>query len=444
MSVPVILDCDPGHDDAFAILLAAGSPLADLRAITTVGGNGTLEAVTQNALKVCTLAGIRDVPVAAGAAGPLRGELHTAADVHGESGLDGPDLPDPDIELDPRPAIELMADVLREADEPVTLVPTGPLTNVANLLTLGARRAREDRRDRVDGRRARARQPHPYAEFNAWVDPEAAEIVVASGVPFTLVGLQLTHQALATPEVVERIRGVGGQLAGVAADWLGYFSSTYREIWGFDAPLHDPCALALALDPTLATSSRRSSRSRRRAAGPAARPSSTPSAASATRRTRASRSSSTSSASGRCSSPRSARSARRPDDRRRRVGQPRHRHRRRAPSGAGRDRARRRPDRSARRQGRQPGRRGRTARPGGRDRRPGGRRRGRSAACGRGCARRAWTSSTCARTRTPGPVSRSSPSRRTARTRSSSAPAPTAASVPRTSRQRPVCWPTPP
>jgi inosine-uridine nucleoside N-ribohydrolase len=173
--------------------------------------------------------------------------------VHGESGLDGPDLPDPDIDLDPRPAVELMADVLRDADEPLTLVPTGPLTNVANLLA-----SAPDVREKIagivwmGGARGRGNRT-PYAEFNAWVDPEAAEIVVASGVPFTLVGLQLTHNALATPEVVERIRNVGGQLAGVAADWLGYFSSTYRRIWGFDAPLHDPCALALALDPTLAT-----------------------------------------------------------------------------------------------------------------------------------------------------------------------------------------------
>jgi inosine/uridine nucleosidase len=146
-----------------------------------------------------------------------------------------------------------MACLLREAEEPVTLVPTGPLTNVATLLE-----SAPDVREKLSGivwmggARGRGNRT-PYAEFNAWVDPEAAEIVVASGVPFTLVGLQLTHQALATPAVVERIRGVGGALGDVAADWLGYFSATYREIWGFDAPLHDPCALALALDPTLAT-----------------------------------------------------------------------------------------------------------------------------------------------------------------------------------------------
>jgi inosine-uridine nucleoside N-ribohydrolase len=253
VTVPILLDCDPGHDDAFAILLAAGSPLADLRAITTVGGNGTLEAVTANALRVCTLAGIRDVPIAAGAAGPLCGELHTAADVHGASGLDGAELPEPDIDLDPRPAVALMADVLRAASEPLTLVATGPLTNVALLL-----RSAPDVRERLarivwmGGSRGRGNRT-PYAEFNAWVDPEAAAMVVAGGVPFTLIGLHLTHQALATPEIVDRIRATGGVLGAVAAGWLGYVSAAYRSIWGIDAPLHDPCALAIALDPSLAT-----------------------------------------------------------------------------------------------------------------------------------------------------------------------------------------------
>ncbi len=311
MSVPVILDCDPGHDDAFAILLAAGSPLADLRAITTVGGNGTLAAVTQNALKVCTLAGIRDVPVSAGAAGPLHGELHTAADIHGESGLDGPDLPDADVELDPRPAIELMADVLREADEPVMLVPTGPLTNVANLLT-----AAPDVRERIagivwmGGARGRGNRT-PYAEFNAWVDPEAAEIVVASGVPFTLVGLQLTHQALATPEVVERIRGVGGAARrrrrglarllqlDVPRD-LGLRRAAARPVRARARGRSDARDLRARVPRDRDAGPLDPRRDRRRPVRPPR----------ARRRTRGSRSSSTSSASGRCSSPRSARSAR--------------------------------------------------------------------------------------------------------------------------------------
>jgi purine nucleosidase len=253
MAIPLILDCDPGHDDAFAILLAAGDPDADLRAITTVAGNGVLEDVTRNALRVCTLAGIVDVPVAAGAAGPLRGTLETAADVHGGSGLDGPDLPEPGFELDERSAVQLMLDTLAAATEPVTLVPTGPLTNVAVLLQRHPD-AREAIREIVwmGGSTGRGNRT-PYAEFNAWVDPEAAEIVVASGVPFTLVGLNLTHQVLATPEVVARIGAPGTPLARVCAEWLGYFSERYRELWGIDAPLHDPCALAIALDRSLAT-----------------------------------------------------------------------------------------------------------------------------------------------------------------------------------------------
>src|SRR3954447_1006759 len=134
MAAPCILDCDPGHDDAVAMLLAAASDALDLRAITTVAGNGTLDKVTLNARRVCTLGGIRDVPIAAGADRPLRRPLETAAHVHGESALDGPELPEPDVPLDPRAAEALMAAVLAAGDEPVTLIPTGPLTNVATLL----------------------------------------------------------------------------------------------------------------------------------------------------------------------------------------------------------------------------------------------------------------------------------------------------------------------
>jgi inosine-uridine nucleoside N-ribohydrolase len=252
MALPIILDCDPGHDDAFAILLAAGDPAADLRAITTVGGNGDLGDVTRNALRVCTLAGVLDVPVAAGAAGPLQGTLETAADVHGASGLDGPDLPEPAFAADPRTAQELLLATLAASPEPVTLVPTGPLTNIAVLLRDHPEVASSIREIVWMGGSTGRGNRTPYAEFNAWVDPEAAEIVLASGVPFTLVGLNLTHDALATPEVVERIGAPGTPLARVCAEWLGFFSRSYRELWGIDAPLHDPCALAIALDPAIA------------------------------------------------------------------------------------------------------------------------------------------------------------------------------------------------
>ena len=187
MSLPCILDCDPGHDDAVALLLAAASPAIDLRAVTTVAGNGTLDKVTRNALAVCTLAGIRDVPIAAGADRPLQRPLQTAAHVHGESALDGPALPEPDVPLDPRRADRLIADVLRAAEEPVTLIPTGPLTNIATLLDREPDLVRERVREilLMGGSTGRGNQT-PHAEFNIYVDPEAAHRVFAAPVPVTM------------------------------------------------------------------------------------------------------------------------------------------------------------------------------------------------------------------------------------------------------------------
>lgn len=252
MPIPMVLDCDPGHDDAFAILLAAGDPDADLRAITTVGGNGDLDAVTRNALRVCTLAGITGVPVSAGAAAPLRGALQTAAEVHGPSGLDGATLPDPSFAADARSAQRLLADVLSQAADPVTVVATGPITNVATLLQQAPELRPQIREIVWMGGSAERGNRTPYAEFNAWVDPEAVEVVLAAGVPFTLVGLHLTHQALATPEVIARIGAIGTPLASVCRDWLTFFAGSYRELFHMDPPLHDPCALAIALDPGIA------------------------------------------------------------------------------------------------------------------------------------------------------------------------------------------------
>jgi inosine-uridine nucleoside N-ribohydrolase len=245
MPTPVLLDCDPGHDDAIAILLAcARRDAVDLRAVTTVGGNAELEKVTLNARRVLTLAGTSDVPVAAGAAGPRRGDLLTALDVHGQTGLDGAELPEPAMELDPRDAVELMA-----ASGPATVVATGPLTNVAAVLE----QAPEAVSDIVwMGGSTERGNTRPYAEFNAMVDPEAAEIVFASGLPLTMVGLNLTHQAQATDDVVERLRAVGGPVSEAVIGWLSFFADTYRRVYGFDGPpVHDPCALALVIDPTL-------------------------------------------------------------------------------------------------------------------------------------------------------------------------------------------------
>ena len=245
MPTPVLLDCDPGHDDAIAILLAAGRRDAvDLRAVTTVGGNAELEKVTLNARRVLTLAGVEDVPIAAGAAGPRRGDLVTALEVHGQSGLDGADLPEPAMEVDTRSAVELMAE-----RGPATVVATGPLTNVAALLEHAPQAVEEIVWMGGSTERGNTR---PYAEFNAMVDPEAAQIVFESGVPVTMVGLNLTHQAQATDDVVERFRALGTPVSEAVIGWLSFFADTYRRVYGFGGPpVHDPCALALVIDPTL-------------------------------------------------------------------------------------------------------------------------------------------------------------------------------------------------
>jgi purine nucleosidase len=253
MPIPCILDCDPGHDDAVALLLAAAHPALDLRAITTVGGNAPLDKVTLNARRVCTLAGIRDVPIAAGAEGPAGGMLEPAADVHGESGLDGPELPEPDVALDERPAGELIAATLAAAAEPVTIFATAPLTNIAAALE---RVERDAIREIVwmGGSTERGNRT-PYAEFNAWVDPVAAAAVLASGVRFTMVGLNLTHRALATAAVIARMRSLGTRLGDTVAGWFEFFGSTYRSLFGAGAPpVHDPCAVAVVAEPAVVRS----------------------------------------------------------------------------------------------------------------------------------------------------------------------------------------------
>jgi purine nucleosidase/pyrimidine-specific ribonucleoside hydrolase len=247
---PIILDCDPGHDDAIAILLAHADPALDLRAITTVAGNQALGRTTLNARRVCTVAGITGVPIAAGAAGPLRGELHVAADIHGESGLDGPEFGEPTVPLLDEPAVELMHRVLHDADRPVTLVATGPLTNVAQLLRrYPGDRARIAELVLMGGSTERGNTT-PYAEFNIHVDPEAAAEVFASGLPLTMIGLNVTHQALVTPEVLDRIAALGTRLARICVELMTYFAGTYRTVYGMpDPPLHDPLAVARLIDP---------------------------------------------------------------------------------------------------------------------------------------------------------------------------------------------------
>jgi purine nucleosidase len=249
---PVVIDCDPGHDDALAILLAASHPALDLRAITTVAGNQTLDKTTLNARRLCTVAGITEVPIAAGCDRPLAGPLRTAGDVHGETGMDGPRFGRPTVDAVDIHAVELIHRVLGDAEHPVTLIATGPLTNVASLLRrFPADRHRIERMVLMGGSTERGNTT-PYAEFNIIVDPEAADEVLRSGLPTTWLGLNVTHQATATSEVIARITALGTPLAEICVELLTFFGDTYRQVFGFPAPpVHDPVAVAQVIDPSL-------------------------------------------------------------------------------------------------------------------------------------------------------------------------------------------------
>ncbi|HEY7125097.1 MAG TPA: nucleoside hydrolase [Ktedonobacterales bacterium] len=248
----ILLDCDPGHDDAIAILLAARAPGLRLEAITTVAGNQTLEKTTRNALKVCSVAGIRAVPIAAGMDRPLVRELQVAADIHGASGLDGPSLPEPDIELAPVHGVDLIIERLLASDGDLTVVATGPLTNVATAIRREPRIVPRIQHIVLMGGAMGLGNTTPAAEFNIYVDPEAAQVVFQCGRPLTMIGLDVTHQAQATAEVRARIRALGSPVAMLVDELLGFFAETYHQVFGFSAPpVHDPCAVAQVLDPTL-------------------------------------------------------------------------------------------------------------------------------------------------------------------------------------------------
>jgi purine nucleosidase len=253
MPKKIILDCDPGHDDAIAILLAHGSPEIELLAVTTVVGNQTLEKVTRNALAVARVAGITDVPFAAGCARPLVRRSETAPSIHGESGLDGPVLPEPTLSLDPRHAVDLIIDIIM-THEPgtITLVPTAGLTNIALAARKEPRIVERVKEVVLMGGGYHVGNWSAVAEFNIIIDPEAAHIVFNEKWPVVMVGLDLTHQALATPAVTERIAAINTGPARFVGELLDFFGETYRHVQGFDSPpVHDPCAVAYVIDPSI-------------------------------------------------------------------------------------------------------------------------------------------------------------------------------------------------
>lgn len=254
MPVPILIDCDPGHDDAIALLLAVASPEVELLGVTTVGGNSGLENTTRNALQVLELAGRSDVPVAPGCDHPLIRPLVVAVDVHGASGLEGPRLAEPTARPLAEHAVDFMARVIETAPSPITLVPTGPLTNVALLLRRHPTAAARLDRIVLMGGGVAISNVTPAAEFNIWADPEAAEVVFASDIDVTMVGLDVTHQALMSPADVDRGRG---RTAEVVADLLEFYGRFHRRVYGLEAsPIHDAVAVAHVVWPDLVATER--------------------------------------------------------------------------------------------------------------------------------------------------------------------------------------------
>ena len=254
MTIPVLIDCDPGHDDAIALLLALASPELEVLGITTVAGNQTLEKTTVNALKILEFVGRTEIPVAAGAPRPLVREPYVAAYVHGETGMDGPELPSPQI----RPVAQHAVDFLAERIEPgVVVIPTGPLTNIGLLLARYPEVAESIEQIVLMGGAIAEGNVTPAAEFNIWADPEAAARVFTSGIDVTMIGLDVTHKALFRPADSERLAATGrtGQLV---AELFGFYQQFHSEQYGWDgSPVHDAVAVAHVIRNDLVTTADR-------------------------------------------------------------------------------------------------------------------------------------------------------------------------------------------
>jgi len=251
---PIIIDTDPGQDDAIAILLALASPELDVLAITTVAGNVPQPLVTVNTLRLLTLASRTDIPVFRGCSRPLLRPLYTAEYVHGPSGVDGAVLPEPAIAPDPGHAVDLIIEAcLDSGDDPITLCPLGPLTNIGMAI---AKEPSVVERIReivwMGGAFDEPGNTTGLAEFNAYVDPHAADIVFRSGVPLTIVPLDVTHKALMSPQHIDRLEAYGTEVSSAAAGMIRFYEQYDIDKYNIPgAPLHDPCVIAYLVDPTM-------------------------------------------------------------------------------------------------------------------------------------------------------------------------------------------------
>ena len=248
----IIIDCDPGHDDAMAILWALASPNLEIKAITTVAGNQTLEKVTNNAIKVLTKARQYKIPVACGAKEPLIRKLVIGGQiVHGDSGLEGPILPENGFNISELSALKLYEKILEESKEKITFVGIGPLTNIAQLLII-----RPDLKQKIEEIYIMGGGTignwTPAAEYNIFADPEAAKVVFNSSLPIIMAGLDVTQKAYITREENEILRAQGNEISVFVAELIDYFSRYHYEVEGFPGcTLHDPCAIAALVHPEL-------------------------------------------------------------------------------------------------------------------------------------------------------------------------------------------------
>nr|WP_300001738.1 nucleoside hydrolase [Tissierella sp.] len=248
--IPVIIDCDPGLDDAVALILAGRNEKIDIKGVTVVGGNQTLEIVGRNALRLLDLIGI-DAPVAYGFGGPMVRELVMAPEVHGSDGIQGVVLPETDRRISKLHAIDLMAEILKASQEKITLITMGPLTNVGMLLKRFPELAEKIERISLMGGVLNGGNCTCSAEFNIYVDPEAASIVFNSGIPITMSGLDLTHKAILLPEEIQELRELDNEVAGVLVNLLDKITEFHHSIGDEFCYLHDPVALIAASHPEI-------------------------------------------------------------------------------------------------------------------------------------------------------------------------------------------------
>ncbi len=250
--IPVIFDCDPGHDDAIALIAALASDSIDIKAVTCVCGNSTLENTTQNALNILALCGRSDIPVASGADKPMMVDTDPGTHVHGKSGMDGPVLTPSPVKASPLKAWDMMAKVVEESDVPVTLIVTGPATNIAIFLLSYPHLKEKISLISFMGGGFAIGNRSPVAEFNVWQDPESAHVLMESGIPVDLYGLDVTHKALILKEEFELFRNQGNPIADFVAELLDFFSIHYVDTVGLDGcPMHDSCAVLGLVQPRL-------------------------------------------------------------------------------------------------------------------------------------------------------------------------------------------------